>query len=366
MSQSVESGENYTSKSLRPDIAGWTTACLFHECLAELRRLCLRKESEGDPGSLSLPYWNELNKLYLWGVPFENGTMDIALEASDKLRDKVISLLQSVAKALLTCQCDTYENLSCHKLLRLTPVIVSPKVSAKDCSTTIETKTNPKLALLLERTQWIVGDADRTASSYAGDESDQSDYDSETSSNGENSVYETIQFGIARLMELAPSLQKNIVRGRKARTQHILSSSQPFRASEPANIYIKIAQEKFKQADLKLVQRLGQASWQRHRRIRGMMYGSHASVHEQIVTEHSTFRPPPTFHDSGLGTTVFSASQYAASVASHTSFASTMNEEGSKSLRVPPMPPDVAYGKPFTCFICGMLQSKIKNRNDWK
>ena len=115
MPQSAESGENYTLEwlqSYRSDLAGSVdhnevgtgfTARLFRECLAELRGLCLRKESAGDPGSLSTPYWNELDKLYLWGVPFENGMMDIALEASDKLRFKVIDLLQSIAKALLTC-----------------------------------------------------------------------------------------------------------------------------------------------------------------------------------------------------------------------------------------------------------------------
>ena len=363
------------SRSNRSDFAGSVdpndhgtgfTACLFHGCLAELRALCLRKDREGDPGSISTAYWNELDKLYLWGVPFEDGKMSIALEASEKLRVKVVSLLQSVAKALLTCQCDTYERVSCHRLLRLNPEIVSPKGSAKYQSPTIETETSPDLASLLERAETIISDADRTASPYAGDESDQSDYDSETSSIGENSVFENIQFGIARLMELAPTLQKNLVRGREARTQHILSSPQPFRVSKPAETYVKIAQEKFKQADLNLVQRLGQASWQRHRRIREMMYGSDESDKEEPTTEHSTFRPPPTFHDSGLGTTISSASQYAASVASHTSFASIIHEEGTKSLRVPPMPPHVANGKPFTCPICGRLQSKIKNRNDWK
>ena len=87
------------------------------------------------------------------------------------------------------------------KLLRRNPEIVSPKVSAKDRSTTIKTETSPELPTLPERAEMIVLDADRIASSYAGDERDQSDYDSETSSNGENTMYENIQYGIARLIE---------------------------------------------------------------------------------------------------------------------------------------------------------------------
>lgn len=254
----------------------------------------------------------------------------------------------------------------------LNPVLVSPKDKAGYQTTTVEARTSPNLTSLLEQSETIVSDEDTKASRYAGDESDQSDSDSETSSNGEESLYENIQFGIARLMELAPTLQKNVVRGKEARTQCILSSAQPFRVSEPADIYVSIAREKFKKADLKLIQRLGQSNWQRHRRIRDMMYRSEESVEEKsvpgavLITDHSTFRPPPTFHDSGLGTTISSASQYAASAASHTSFASTVEEGVRKSLRVPSMPPEIADGKPFKCFICGILQLRIRNRIDWK
>ena len=254
----------------------------------------------------------------------------------------------------------------------LNPVIVSPKMLVGHQTTTIEAIPSLNLASLLEQSETIVADDNMRASQYAGDESDQSDSESETSSNGEESLYENIQFGIARLIELAPTLQKNIVRGKKARTQRIPSSAQPFRVSEPADIYVSMAREKFKQADLNLVQRLGQSNWQRHRRIRDMMYRSEESVEEKpvpsaiLTTDHSTFRPPPTFHGSSLGTTIFSASQYAASAASHTSFASTVEEGVRKSLRVPSMPPEIAAGKPFKCYICGMLQLRIRNRIDWK
>ena len=112
MLPSVDSGQDYISKWLQTDHAdfagpvnhneddtGFTTR-LFHGCLAELRGLCLCKESEGD---LANVYWNELDKLYLWEVPFRNGMMEIALSVSYELQVKVISLLQSIGKALLTC-----------------------------------------------------------------------------------------------------------------------------------------------------------------------------------------------------------------------------------------------------------------------
>ena len=112
MLRSVGSGQDYISEWLQTDHAdfagpvnhiedgtGFTTR-LFHGCLAELRGLCLRKEREGE---LAKVYWNELDKLYLWEVPFRDGMMEIALDVSDELRLKVISLLQSIGKALLTC-----------------------------------------------------------------------------------------------------------------------------------------------------------------------------------------------------------------------------------------------------------------------
>ncbi|KAM0802914.1 hypothetical protein BDR22DRAFT_887245 [Usnea florida] len=360
MLPSVGSGQDYISRWLQTDHAdlagpvdpneddiGFTTR-LFHGCLAELRGLCLCKEREGD---LANVYWNELDKLYLWEVPFRDGMMEIALDVSDELRVKVISLLQSIGKALLT---------------------LSPKVSAEHQKTTIKASVGPNLASLLEQSETIVSDEDTRALQYAGDENDQSDSDSEVSSNGEESLYENIKFGIACLMELAPTLQRNIFRGEKARAQRILSSAQPFFESDPAEIYVSMAREKFKQADLNLIQRLGQANWQRHRRIRDMMFRSEEGIEEKLVpgithpTDHSTFRPRRTFHDSDLGTTSTSGSQYTASAASHTSFASTPEEGVRKSLRVPPMPPEAADGKPFQCFICKTLQSRIRNRIDWK
>ena len=236
--------------------------------------------------------------------------------------------------------------------------IVSPKVSAGHQKTTIKASAGPDLASLLEQSEIMVSDATRI-SQYAGDETGQSDSDSEVSSNGEESLYEIIKFGIACLTELAPTLQRNIVRDED-------------RVSEQAEIYVSIAREKFKKADLNLIQRLGQANWQRHRRIRDMMFRFEEGIEEKLVpgtthpTDHSTCPPSTTFNDSGLGTTITSASQYAASAASHTSFASTVEEGVRKSLRVPSMPPEAADGKPFQCFICGTLQLRIRNRIDWK
>lgn len=88
-------------------------------------------------------------------------------------------------------------------------------------------------------------------------------------------------------------------------------------------------------------------------------------VNEKATVAGSIFQPT-LFHDSGLGTTIASQSQYAQTEASHTSFVSSLAEQEKGRLRVPPTPLEVGTGEPFQCHLCGMLQTKIKNRIHWK
>ena len=190
--------------------------------------------------------------------------------------------------------------------------------------------------------------------------------------NDEDNPLEEIQFNTRCLMQLVPALQRNIARSKRSDARQLLSPPETFRVSGPARTYVSLAREKFQKADLNLVERLGESNWQRHVRIRDRIYRSNDCVEEKeapaniLSVARSLFRPPPTFHDSGLGTTISANSQRAASVASHTSFASSMENGSTTSLRVPSMPLEVTDGKSFTCFICGALQSKINNRIDWK
>src|SRR5277367_4278797 len=92
------------------------------------------------------------------------------------------------------------------------------------------------------------------------------------------------------------------------------------------------------------------------------------AVPENVISEipKSTFRPVSLFHDSGLGTSMPSRSQYAASNASHTSFLSIETDAAKGRLRVPITPVEVGEGIAFTCFICAQRLSGIRNRVDWK
>jgi hypothetical protein len=142
-----------------------------------------------------------------------------------------------------------------------------------------------------------------------------------------------------------------------------------FHVTEAAKQYVLHVHDKFRNAPKALVERLGEANWQRFVRIRASMQKQEQELAEgkqEPVVAKSAFAPISKFHDSGLGSSIPAHSQPAASIASHSSFVSTQADEGAGRFRVPPTPEEVGNSIPFKCFICGRLQSKVKNRIDWK
>ena len=170
-------------------------------------------------------------------------------------------------------------------------------------------------------------------------------------------------------MELGPSLEQELQHAETARNQSSHLTRVPFAVSLPAMSYIKLIREKFEQADYNLVERLGEANWQRHRDVRDKIEKTELSPQErtklggEASITCSIFRPYSDFHDSGIRTSVPAQTEYAPS---HTSFLSSKPEGHQVSLRVPKEPPEVAAGNPFQCFLCRCVISNVRNRIDWK
>lgn len=183
-----------------------------------------------------------------------------------------------------------------------------------------------------------------------------------SSDSGSYDISEDIGFNVTCLVELGPSLEQNLKKAENARAQQSYSTSVPFSFSGPAAIYVSLIREKFKQAHYKLVERLGEANWQRHKNVREKMEEKTNLARETGVAS-SVFRPYSDFHDSGIGTSVPARTEYAPS---HTSFLSSNSEGERVSLRVPREPSEVGAGKPFQCFLCRRIISNVKNRVDWK
>jgi hypothetical protein len=201
-------------------------------------------------------------------------------------------------------------------------------------------------------------------------EDDDSDLDSEAEGESANernvmdAIAADLRFYNHRLMDLMPSIERTAVQPAQLQGPNDHSALSPFQMSEPAHAYVIKVADKFPDAESKLVERLGEANWQRHVRIRQSSGGTAEIVPAEVPK--SVFVPVSMFHDSGLGSSMPAQSAYAATAASHSSFKTTMTESQSGSYRVPPTPKEVYAGESFTCEICGHFLSKIRNRIDWK
>lgn len=189
------------------------------------------------------------------------------------------------------------------------------------------------------------------------------EYEPEIEGRADSGSYDTLEdlcFTTTCLTELGPSLEQNLTNAENSRAQHSFFTSVPFSVSGPAAIYVSLVREKFKQAHYKLVERLGEANWQRHKNVREKMENIKDSPEEKTNLARETGVASSVFHDSGIGTSVPARTEYAPS---HTSFLSS-NTEGEVSLRVPREPSEVGAGKPFQCFWCRRIISNVKNRVD--
>ena len=195
-----------------------------------------------------------------------------------------------------------------------------------------------------------------------GDDSkDEEDSEDDLSETGDDGLCESIGFATASLAELRPSIEQNLLSSERSRLQSAHPTFGPFHLSTPASIYVSIVRDKFPKAQDQLIERLGEANWQRHISVRKQVGANEKPLEEQEVG--SIFHPHSAFHDSGIGTSVQTQTQYAES---HTSFISSNTEGAKGALRVPPMPANACSGQSFQCPVCKLIVSNIQNRVEWK
>lgn len=181
------------------------------------------------------------------------------------------------------------------------------------------------------------------------------------------------------LMDLLPSMENTLSLIGEKDFSNKTASRLAFQVSGPARSYVLRVYDKFEKANTRLVERLGEANWQRHVSLRmNHRPNMHAlpealeelidETVEEVVEEapKSVFVPVSLFQDSRLGSTLPAYSSYTATVASHSSFVSSLEDGENGELRVPPTPKEVFDEMPFDCTICGHTLNKIKSRIDWK
>ena len=184
----------------------------------------------------------------------------------------------------------------------------------------------------------------------------------------EEDQFDTIKASVDDLMDLLPSLEQ--VSARMQQQQHSSSHIDlTFSVSEPALPFVRNLADRFKNAPISLLERLGESNWQRFLAIRArrdQAFKTRDAGNEvPVLSDNAIYKdgvlPKSIFHDSGIG-----SSLYEPSAASHTSFQSSLADDENGEYRVPKTPAAVSFGKPFTCEICGMRLNNISNRVAWK
>ena len=124
----------------------------------------------------------------------------------------------------------------------------------------------------------------------------------EVSDDEASDIIEDVEFHINCLNELAPTIKRIPQSAMKVRQKPPHSEPEAFYVSDPAKAYVLAIRERFKKAQTQLVERLGEANWQRHVTVRKQM--SMVSEHDPTLSmgldaAHSLFQSS-AFHDSGM------------------------------------------------------------------
>ncbi|MCJ1402972.1 hypothetical protein MMC11_006194 [Xylographa trunciseda] len=355
-----------------------------------------------------------LGRLHLWGRALvQEGKLACVLAQSDDVRDTVIDLFGQIGKAVLDlADLEGCDNEFAEQVQSLQTLIARSRLIVPASESSDTGSDDDSAAGLRSKRRSRLGDAGsaRRKGHFEGvkvkgdldPELEQVEFDLESdthtrpydlrtdrSRNGTSESSEDEEDGsdhdtllechIECLMDLVPTMEQSLARLRSGGIQAPTSTRVPFLVSDLALPWVQNVSDKFGSADQALIERLGEANWQRYMTLRARTEQMVQSLDiEEGVAEdfpvvqifqtvpHSVFKPHSLFHDSGMGSSVPTLPRYAMSVASHTSFLSSLVDDGALALQVPPTPVEVDLGKPFRCEICGHLLSNIKNRVDWK
>src|SRR5690242_256553 len=124
--------------------------------------------------------------------------------------------------------------------------------------------------------------------------------------------------------------------------------------------YTELIRAKFPQAEIPLLQRLGEASWNRYQRLQKEREVN-AQESSMLMYGAKSENGKSEFQDSGLGTSLpQTPSAYAETIVS---FATSIS--GGQRLNLPPLPAEAKQGLPFECNACGR-HIRAANNREWK
>ena len=196
----------------------------------------------------------------------------------------------------------------------------------------------------------------------------------ETTNNQIEYLLRAIQTRTQLLMEICISLE--FVHRHANRPMKPPSTTAPiFHVSEAAQHCVRKVYDSFPRGDVGLIERLGEANWQRYRKVQKLQMfecvykpPSDKKPSEQTLPK-PVLRAASTFRDLTVGAPLEATSNITPFLTSNDLYASdplfASNAAGSPgNPKVPRNPSEISQGKTFECNICHALLSDMKNRID--
>ncbi|KAJ6016881.1 hypothetical protein N7451_000260 [Penicillium sp. IBT 35674x] len=277
------------------------------------------------------------------------GRLDIILEQSRRLKTNVVETLKEIGEILI-CNSSRYDES-----------IVDPQVEGSFIQ-----NHKQELERLLDNAAMFLSAEERSNSSSDEDTSD----DSSSTAESELNRFGRLHSLVVCLMDLVPAIERHVFCLQQRVPQLSTPLPNMFHLSHGARPFAVLISDRFASAPTSLVERLAEANWERSVRIRKQVEekaeeGKGLSFEGDLANEDAMtwFKPYSIFHDSGIGTSVFTGSQYAATSVSHKSFLSTVEEQGQGRPRVPHLPHE--RGQPFKCEYCQKVIT-MRDRIGWK
>lgn len=127
----------------------------------------------------------------------------------------------------------------------------------------------------------------------------------------------------------------------------------------PEKVYCEKVQQRFPQASSSLVLRLGEANWACYLRLQNQRNARDEPTESASQNVDTGTIAGSKFHDSGIGTSLPTATSYAETVMTYTA------ETDGQKIRIPPLPEDAKRGESFECIACARF-IRVRSTRSWK
>ncbi|KAK3390130.1 hypothetical protein B0H63DRAFT_107437 [Podospora didyma] len=302
---------------------------LFQEVIRQVSKQSVHEDQTiPKPVQISLERARGFIALWSDGYGIRDGAMDDVLAKSRNIRHSTVKTLSSIADALL------------NRLIPLSHISSDRLEVFKDQLAA----TNAEACYILHE------DDGSEASSDALSELGLEDSVAE--------VAEDLKTDAQCLMELDPLFRNPVL------DLSSLKQKRPLHLIEwaPEKAYCDKVQQRFPRAEGSLVERLGEANWVRYLRCQEQRNSTDTQLRDREVVarqdDEQTVAASSKYHDSGLGTSLPTASSYAETIM-------TYGGGDGQKIRIPPLSAESKGGKPFPCVACGKTV-RIMNNSAWK